>query len=293
MNHLAKYRPFTPLVSYPDAGLPAAVERCTAMLGLHCPEAAATLAPFAQWLAATPLHDQEEVYARTFHIQAICYLDLGFVLFGEDYKRGEFLVNMKREQALAGNHCGDELPDNLANVLNLLQNYRSAFLHLAQYHLSRRENDEVVRTLDRMGQVMPEYVIPTSDFRINEAIGLMYAQAGRPEELTKRYRNMIENEYGRLTAVNDKLSFADYLNYRGQRALAESLAQEVIKQNPAQREGYQWLARLYSMTGERDKAVTALEQLLARFPDDQAARTQLEQLRGTAPAPVDTSHSSN
>lgn len=183
------------------------------------------------------------------------------------------------------------------NVLNLLQNYRSAFLHLAQYHLSRRENDEVVKTLDRMGQVMPEYVIPTSDFRINEAIGLMYAQAGRPEELTKRYRNMIESEYGRLTAVNDKLSFADYLNYRGQRVLAESLAQEVIKQNPAQREGYQWLARLYSMTGERDKAVTALEQLLARFPDDQAARTQLEQLRGSAPAaapaPVDTSHSSN
>lgn len=120
MNHLAKYRLFTPLVSYPDAGLPAAVERCTAMLGLHCPEAAATLAPFAQWLAVTPLHDQEEVYARTFHIQAICYLDLGFVLFGEDYKRGEFLVNMKREQALAGNQCGDELPDNLANVLNLL-----------------------------------------------------------------------------------------------------------------------------------------------------------------------------
>ncbi len=120
MNDPAKYRLFTPLVAYPDAGLPAALGRCLDMLELHCPEAVATLAPFAQWLVNTPLHDQEEVYARTFHIQAICYLDLGFVLFGEDYKRGEFLVNMKREQALAGNDCGDELPDNLANVLNLL-----------------------------------------------------------------------------------------------------------------------------------------------------------------------------
>lgn len=120
MEDLAKYSLFAPLVAYPHEGLPEAVERCQAMLRLYCPDAAGHLDPFRDWLRATPLHDQEEVYTRTFHIQAICYLDLGFVLFGEDYKRGEFLVNMKREQALAGNDCGSELPDNLANVLNLM-----------------------------------------------------------------------------------------------------------------------------------------------------------------------------
>jgi nitrate reductase assembly molybdenum cofactor insertion protein NarJ len=120
MTNPAKYDLFSPLVAYPDPGLPQAVDDCRAMLRLYCPGAVDTLETFALWVATTPLHDQEEIYTRTFHIQAICYLDLGFVLFGEDYKRGEFLVHMKREQAQAGNNCGDELPDNLVNVLNLL-----------------------------------------------------------------------------------------------------------------------------------------------------------------------------
>jgi nitrate reductase assembly molybdenum cofactor insertion protein NarJ len=120
MDDLAKYKLFAPLVAYPDTGMSTAVDACRGMLRLYCPAAEGTLEPFAQWVASTPLHDQEEVYTRTFHIQAICYLDLGFVIFGEDYKRGEFLVNMKREQAQARNECGDELPDNLVNVLNLL-----------------------------------------------------------------------------------------------------------------------------------------------------------------------------
>lgn len=127
---------------------------------------------------------------------------------------------------------------------------------------------------------------------------MMYAQAGRPEELTKRYRNFVENEYPRLEELRDRLSFADYLNYRGQRALAESLVQNIIKTAPGQREPYQWMARFYNMTGERDKTITVLEQLLARFPDDQAARTQLQQMRASSPDsarpanPADSSHSS-
>ncbi len=120
MTDPAKYRLFAPLLAYPGPALLKAVDACRSMLRLHCPEAVDTLEPFARWVAGTPLHDQEEIYTRTFHIQAICYLDLGYVLFGEDYKRGEFLVNMKREQAQAGNDCGDELPDNLVNVLNLM-----------------------------------------------------------------------------------------------------------------------------------------------------------------------------
>lgn len=90
------------------------------MLRVLYPEVADTLQRFAEWVEATPLHEVEEIFSRTFHVQAICYLDLGFVIFGEDYKRGEFLVHMKREQAEAGNDCGEELPDNLASILSLL-----------------------------------------------------------------------------------------------------------------------------------------------------------------------------
>lgn len=63
---------------------------------------------------------QNEYYIRTFDVQALCYLDIGYVLFGEDYKRGEFLVNMRNEHIKAGNNCGCELADHLPNILRLL-----------------------------------------------------------------------------------------------------------------------------------------------------------------------------
>ncbi|MCO6481793.1 MAG: hypothetical protein J5I62_03260 [Flavobacteriales bacterium] len=115
-----QYALMAELFRYPGEGLRDHVVEAYAMLCRHYPRAAATVRPFVDWVNATDVHRVEEIFSRTFHVQAICYLDLGFVLFGEDYKRGEFLVNMKREQAAAGNPCGEELADNLANVLTLL-----------------------------------------------------------------------------------------------------------------------------------------------------------------------------
>ena len=62
----------------------------------------------------------EELYTHTFDVQAIAYLDVGYVLFGEDYKRGHFLVKMQGLQREYGNDCGTELPDFLPNILTLL-----------------------------------------------------------------------------------------------------------------------------------------------------------------------------
>jgi len=61
-----------------------------------------------------------EVFTRTFDVQAITTLDVGYVLFGDDYKRGELLVNLNREHREAGNDCNGELADNLSNLLPLL-----------------------------------------------------------------------------------------------------------------------------------------------------------------------------
>jgi nitrate reductase assembly molybdenum cofactor insertion protein NarJ len=84
------------------------------------PDAANEMQRFVDYINAESLENIEEIFGKTFHIQAICYLDIGYVLFGEDYKRGEFLVHMKHEQHKANNECGEELPDNLANVLALM-----------------------------------------------------------------------------------------------------------------------------------------------------------------------------
>ena len=53
-------------------------------------------------------------------MQAITTLDLGYVLFGDDYKRGELLVNLSKEHKNYNIDCGSELGDHLPNVLRLL-----------------------------------------------------------------------------------------------------------------------------------------------------------------------------
>jgi nitrate reductase assembly molybdenum cofactor insertion protein NarJ len=62
----------------------------------------------------------EEHYIRTFDVRAICHLDIGYIVFGDDSKRGRFLYHMKEEQISAGNDCGSDLADFLPNILTLL-----------------------------------------------------------------------------------------------------------------------------------------------------------------------------
>lgn len=79
-----------------------------------------TLSPFIDYVRSVSDTEWEELYIRTFDIQAICYLEIGYVLFGEDYKRGHFLVKMQGLQRAHNNDCGTELSDHLTNILTLL-----------------------------------------------------------------------------------------------------------------------------------------------------------------------------
>ena len=83
------------VLEYPDESILEKVEQCYELLQEHYPDGAEPFSHLRDFVKSADLHRLQEIYTRTFHIQAICYLDLGYVMFGEDYKRGEFLVNMK------------------------------------------------------------------------------------------------------------------------------------------------------------------------------------------------------
>lgn len=119
MNNII-YIALAQLFEYPKEGYKENAISCMKLLKANYPSAAESLQRFVDFIENKSVEEIEEIYSITFHIQAICYLDLGYVLFGEDYTRGEFLVNMKREQAKIGHDCGTELADNLPNVLKLM-----------------------------------------------------------------------------------------------------------------------------------------------------------------------------
>jgi nitrate reductase delta subunit len=74
----------------------------------------------ARFLDVTPPTDLEERFTRTFDINPACTLEVGWQLFGEDYRRGAFLVAMRQTMRKAGVEETGELPDHLTHVLRVL-----------------------------------------------------------------------------------------------------------------------------------------------------------------------------
>lgn len=110
---------------YPNLELINTFNDCMRELVLKYPESKQTLKDFERHLTTKTLGEQQEYYSKTFDVKALCCLDLGYVIFGEDYKRGEFLVNMKMEQKTAGQNCDVELADYLPNVLKLFYYHKN------------------------------------------------------------------------------------------------------------------------------------------------------------------------
>ena len=108
------------LFRYPSENFTEEVYACQKFLDLHYPEAGKELKVFTEHIFKINQDEREELFTKTFDVQPICYLDLGYVMFGEDYKRGALLLSMQHEQQKIGNDCGTDLPDNICNVLTLM-----------------------------------------------------------------------------------------------------------------------------------------------------------------------------
>ena len=108
------------LFEYPQADYPQRVQDIAEFLEGRYAKAASTLGQFQALLPADDLLSMQELFTRSFDVQAVTTLDIGYVLFGDDYKRGEMLANLNREHLQAGVDCGTELADHLPNLLRLL-----------------------------------------------------------------------------------------------------------------------------------------------------------------------------
>ncbi|MGE5419670.1 MAG: hypothetical protein ACM3UT_05760 [Chloroflexota bacterium] len=120
MKDIKHYADMARLFKYPTEQLKNDVDSCGDFLAEYDESLEKKLEPFRQHVMEKTLAYQQEYYSETFDVQPVSTLDIGYVLFGDDYRRGVFLVNMQREHIMAGNDCGRELPDHLPNVLTLL-----------------------------------------------------------------------------------------------------------------------------------------------------------------------------
>ncbi len=106
------------LFDYPDESYNLLVQNMIKELAPKYPDASKELEAFAK-LLPTSIYQLQELYTKSFEVQAVTSLEIGYLLYGDDYTRGEVMVHLNKEHREVGNELGTELSDHLANVLRL------------------------------------------------------------------------------------------------------------------------------------------------------------------------------
>ncbi len=109
---------FADILDYPVVGLARKAAECVALIKSVQPQAAALLASFQSFAEETSVGKLQEVYSGFFDLNSICHPYVGYQLFGENYKRSVFLVELKKSYRSGGFESDPtEMPDRLSIVL--------------------------------------------------------------------------------------------------------------------------------------------------------------------------------
>jgi nitrate reductase delta subunit len=108
------------LLQYPAADASLFAKSAIAVVTENYPAQAETFRRFAEIYAALDADAREEIYVSTFDVMPVCCLDIGFSVFGEDYKRGQFMAELTVRHRECGINTGTDLPDFLPHILRLL-----------------------------------------------------------------------------------------------------------------------------------------------------------------------------
>ncbi len=108
------------LFTYPGSDFADRAARCRAALGEEHPAAAAHLEELAAWAGVHTVEQAQELFVQTFDLNPVCSLEVGWHLYGDNYDRGEFLVEMRRRLREHGLAESLELPDHLTHAVAVL-----------------------------------------------------------------------------------------------------------------------------------------------------------------------------
>ena len=159
------------LLEYPEHDWIDRLDACERVAAVSVESVAA---PFLAFREATSMSVDalQEGYVRIFELSTDCTLECGFHLFGETYKRGEFLASLREEEQPYDIGQERQLPDYLPVLLRLI---------------GRLDDDELRR--DLIGAcVLPavEKLQTTLATKEGPYGALMTAVAGALEDLLRR-----------------------------------------------------------------------------------------------------------
>ncbi|MBW2190341.1 MAG: hypothetical protein JRG93_12265 [Deltaproteobacteria bacterium] len=236
MKTLTHYQQLATVFDYPDADLPAQLRELCESLQSGYPQAASRLEFFAkalpcsgERLSGIELDEVQEIFTRSFDVQAITTLSVGYIVFGDDYKRAELLVNLNREHRDVDLDCGTELSDHLPNVLRLIAKWQDPeivtefveeILHPAIDNMIHEFGADRILERNRLYRKHYKTLIATSDQR-----GTMYIDALQAL-LAVIKQDFDLGEYVRPEVKND------FLQYLGREMEIEAEAESASPAQP-------------------------------------------------------------
>ena len=111
---------FGRLLRYPGRDFALGLAAIPARLEEESSEAARLVREFGDRIGRLTLEELQELYTRTFELNPVCALEVGWQHYGEEYARGSFLVFLRDALRQHGIPEETELPDHLIHVLPLL-----------------------------------------------------------------------------------------------------------------------------------------------------------------------------
>ena len=155
MNDL--YKILASLLEYPGDGWNTNLGRCNQWLTIQEPSVAAQFGGFRHRVLELPIWKVQELYTQTFDLNPVCTLDIGYHVFGENYKRGELLAGLRETEAPYELGQANQLPDYLPVLLRLLVRLEDEELRLALI------GEIVIPALDRMLETLSQTNNPYRD----------------------------------------------------------------------------------------------------------------------------------
>lgn len=108
---------FGEVLAYPRDGYRARVEECEDLLTVAGSPAATAVRSFSRATADLDETGIAELYTRTFDLNPVCTPEVGWHIYGEQYRRGRFLVQARDLLQAVGVEERGELPDHLMSLL--------------------------------------------------------------------------------------------------------------------------------------------------------------------------------
>jgi tetratricopeptide (TPR) repeat protein len=154
------------------------------------------------------------------------------------------------------------------NIIALLQNYRSAFIQLANHYATVNEREKVQVLMQKMESVLPPAVIPYTNTVLKYWIEAYQIYAGMKSKDSLNLRNYQEKELEDIAKILVNL---------GETESAEIAFQEILSNNPNNFQAKAFLVDIYGKLEKYQDAIRILEPWVTQNPGDVGAKKRLEE----------------